>query len=149
MTTRADIQDRIEAYDQAHDKRLHEVGGAASVEEVLKGRTVAPGAYVVRLARPAGKNTAGNGVAQKITTRFAILIVQDDRAGDRGEDSSDELEALCDLVEAALLNWKPPGAKRGMEYGGGKLTGRNDGRLFWQENYSLPGQQLRQLNTPA
>jgi len=149
MTTRADIEERLRAYDDAHDRLLDEVGGAASVEEAIEGRTVAPGAYVIRLSRPAGKNTAGTGVVQKVTVRFAVLLVQDDRAGSSGADSSDDLEALCNLVEDALLNWTPPGAKRGMEYGGGKLTSRNEGRLFWQEVYQLPGQQIRQLTPPT
>jgi hypothetical protein len=149
MTTRADIEERIRDHDQANGRRFRQVAGAADIEAVMAGRVTPPGAYVIRLGRKSGRNRAATGVSQAVAVSFAVMLVIADRRGDRGTDSSDEMEALCDQVQAALLNWAPPGARRGLEYAGGRLTSRKDARLYWQEVYTLPGQQLRQISQPA
>ncbi|OOZ41666.1 hypothetical protein BOW53_03025 [Solemya pervernicosa gill symbiont] len=144
MTTRQEIIDRISDQDTA--KVFKEVAGVSDINAITKGRTSTPGVYVFRLRRQAGANTAGTGVVQKVNDSYAVVIVEDTGRDTRGGDASDLIEAHCEQIQSALLNWIPGSGKRGLEYDGGRLVTIKGGRIFWQEIYTLPGNQIRQLN---
>jgi len=130
-TLRQAIEDRIR--DQVSG--LREVAGAADLQSVLAGRITPPAAFVFRVQTRAGENSIVNGVDQRVTETYAVVIVTRNVRDPRGADSSDDNEALASSVSTALLGWQPASDADPLEYDGGRLLSLSDGFLFWQEAY--------------
>ena len=131
MSIRAEIETRIS--EQCWD-HFNEIAGAADLNSILAGRVSAPGAYIFRLANAAAENTRVNAISQRIQESYAVVVVTRN-VRDKGRDSSDESEALCDLISNCLLGWEPASAEAPITYTGGKLITLRDDILFWQEVY--------------
>jgi len=134
MTIRQAIEQQIKAQDTTNNFR--EVAGAANLRGVLESRVSAPACYVFRLRNSAGANNLDRGVSQRVTESYAVVVVTGNRRDARGADSSDENEALCQQIDAALLNWTPDPNAEPLEYGGGSLVSIANGYMYWQDIYT-------------
>lgn len=131
MTVRSNIAARI----RVQVTGLREVEGAADLHGVLAGRVNAPAAYVFRLRTRAGANQLDNAVSQNVSESYAVVVVTKNLRDERGGDSSDANEVLCDQISTALLGWEPDVDADTLEYEGGQLVSMKDGYFYWQEVY--------------
>ncbi len=134
MTIRQAIETQIKALDTGSNFR--EIAGAADLRSLLKSRVAQNGCYVFRLRNRAGQNQLDNGTSQRVVESYAVVVVTTNRRDERGGDSSDANEALCQQVDAALLGWTPDPDAEPMEYGGGQLVSMQNGSFYWQEVYT-------------
>jgi len=116
-------------------REFREVSGAASLEAVMEGRVLHPGAYVFPESSKVGENRLVGAIAQRESLVYAIVIVTRNVRDAKGADSDDESEYLRDEIRAALLGWQPEGAGLPLEHAGGELIIMKDGILYYLERY--------------
>lgn len=112
-----------------------EVAGAVNLQAILDGRIEPNGCYIFRERNNAGSNTLMNAVSQLQTHYIGFVLVSRNVRGERGADSSDENEALCDALQAVLLGWEPSSNHSITEYAGGTLISFKNNLLIWRELY--------------
>jgi hypothetical protein len=132
MTLSALIETRIKEIPEFRD-----VGGAAGLDEALKGRFSGPGCYIFLEGHSGGENEAAYpSVLQNMGLTVALLIVSRNVSGVRGALSADDNETLLNLIRSKLLGWQPSGdIYTPLVYSSGSIISMQGGFLVWKENY--------------
>ena len=112
-----------------------EVAGAANLENIMAGRISSPGCYVFKeRSQPQGGDLIG-ATMQRVTLRYAVVIIVKNVRDPRGSDAADESDALQEAVRTALLGWQPSQESDPIEYSDGALVSFANGFFIWRDTY--------------
>lgn len=115
-----------------------ECPGFAHVSHVFAppGEYDYPAAFVGPLKRQQAERPRMLGMyAQMIRQIFAVYVVLPKRTDAGSSSAADDLDALCDELRAALVDWRPAGSSDNpLSYAGGELAER-DGLVCWREDF--------------
>lgn len=134
MIRRTDIVARLKA--EAGSLRL--VEGLAQLAALKQNppSNVQPAAYVVPVSEAADDNRLANGIAQRNTVTFGVVLCLTDLSDVRGEAAGDALDAVRGEVRDALVGWTPPGAAGPALYVGGETIDLDKfGALWWMDRF--------------
>jgi hypothetical protein len=102
-TLRQQLVAQIKLADDAAGREFREVAGAADVASVLEARISTPSAFVIR----GSSRRSDNGRTVTIEDQFLILVAVSNVRDARGNDSSDEAEALAGKIEEGFKGFTP------------------------------------------
>ena len=111
------------------------IAGAAELAYALQGALQKEMAFIIQLSETVTKNELDNGISQKITERFGVVVMLDnsttqkDKTGLTAYDSLFEIRAQ---LFGALLGWQMDGMESLVSYGGGKVLGINRAQFWYQ-----------------
>lgn len=113
------------------------VEGVASIPAIFAGGAVpTPALYVVDLGDvPVAPNELINGVMQRVSATFGLVIVTSNQYDGRGKAASDEKDAIRLAARAILLGWTHADMAEAAEYAGGQMVDFDDQLLVWQDQY--------------
>lgn len=134
-TLRQQLIEQITVVDAAAGRKFREVAGAADVASVLEARISTPSAFVIR----GSTRRTDNGRTETIVDQFLVLVAVSNVRDARGNDSSDEAEALSGRIEQGFKGFTPVVVERFVEL---KLVRGNvlrwtDQMLVWSDIYQL------------
>ena len=112
-----------------------------------------PAAYVVIGPLEAGENESMNGLYQRLTQHFQVVVSLDNRADRRGQTAMTTVPLDMAAICPAILNWRPDSAAdapayqacnpypnraaRGIRLLGGELLEYDRARLFWAFDFAF------------
>ena len=114
------------------------VFGAAELALALEYTLKNESAFIIPLGDPVSTNTLDNGISQKISDRFAVVVALDNGSSDRDKVGLRAYDALHDAraeIFSAILGWQIPGTESLVSYGGGRIAGINRAWLWWQYEF--------------
>ncbi len=112
------------------------VSGAAEFGQALeKDSVTAPAAWVVPLGDDASDQTM-TGSRFTLTERFAVFVVVDNSADERGQAAQTDVYALRAAVWSAILGWQPSSDYDPINYEGGEPIKLDRARLFYRFEFS-------------
>lgn len=129
---------------------LRLVRGAAELALIAREpppRANLPVAYVLPIRLSAGPNRLATlATSQRVAFRFAVQLVAGAEAQRDGQAAADAIEPVSVAVRRALVGWQPADeADMSVQgpclYGGGRITGLDDGLLFWADEFEFPYDQ--------
>ena len=109
--------------------------GAAELAMALEYTLKKESAFVIPLSETTKSNNMDNGINQRITERFAIVVALDNGSSDRdkvGLAAYDDLDDVRAEIFSAILGWQIPGAESIISYAGGRIAGINRAYLWYQ-----------------
>ena len=111
------------------------IAGAAELAYALQGALQKEMAFVIQLTETVTSNTLDNGISQKITERFGVVVMLDNSTTQKdktGLTAYDSLFEIRSQLFGALLGWQMDGADSLVSYGGGKVLGINRAQFWYQ-----------------
>lgn len=109
------------------------VAGAASFQAIPDASNFAmPAAYVVPLDENPDANQSSNGYVQTVDDSFAVIVVLDNTADERGQAAALSTHDLRKILFQVLLGWNPGDDYAEIEYEGGSLLRMDRARLYYQ-----------------
>lgn len=119
---------------------VQRVGGAAEFKDLREKTTLAmPHAFVMPLDETVGDQTSQNGYRQLLHESFAVVVILSNAADERGQTSSNQLDAVRLELWKALLAWAPEEQPDPVErcydpisYEGGNVIKLTREALFYQ-----------------
>jgi len=136
MTLRQILEARI----SNESNVFREVAGAASLDAILKGRMASPGCYLFNERDNAGANQVLTIVSQRVVKQIAVVTVVGNVRSSSGADSSDESEAVRDVISGLLLGHIPSPEHEAIEFVGGGLVTFINGLYVWKDTYRTANQ---------
>lgn len=119
--------------------REHRIGnrvaGAAELASAYKGTLLEEAAFVIQLADDARPNDMDQGVNQRITERFGVVIALKNDGSDAdklGLGAYDSIHNLRAQLFKALLGWQMEGMESLVSYRGGRLLSISRAWLWYQ-----------------
>ena len=118
------------------------VGGAADFSlglETVVNPAALPAAFVIPLAEDADDNELQNALRQEVRERCGVIVWFDNTADRRGQELSNQVDAMKYAIFQALLNWRidPIRAQKGLQYAGSRFIDMDRARLFYQFDFEL------------
>jgi hypothetical protein len=122
--------------DQVPALRL--VEGAAKYAALKAPPPVAsqPAAYVMVLREAAGPNRVLGTVRQRLAVTYGVVLITTNVADAKGAQASAEIDALKQLVRAALIGWQPTRDWEPTTLASGALLDLTGGTIAWMETYT-------------
>jgi len=111
------------------------VFGSAELASALEFTLMAESAFIIPLSETVSNNNMDNGINQKITERFAVLVAIDNGSSDKDKIGLTAYDSLHDVraeVFSAILGWQVEDAESIISYGGGRTAGLNRAYLWYQ-----------------
>lgn len=118
-----EVTDVLHDYDQSEN--LYRINMELTYTYVVSGSQTLPAAYVYPISRSGEPSTYDNYTKQYIAADYAILIVTAD----------DNIPALQNEIQAALLGWQQSAYHHEMEYSNGSSLEGVGGLSMWREVY--------------
>ena len=113
------------------------IAGAAEFALISPDAKLAvPAAYVIPLDDSAQPNGSDNGYSQIVRDGFAVIVVLSNTADEIGKSSVAQIQPIRNVLNAALLSWKPDAEHGPIEYEGGQLLDIDRARLYYQFEYA-------------
>lgn len=117
------------------------IAGAAEFAVLSPDAKLAmPAAYVIPLDDSAQPNTSDNGYSQLVRDGFAVIVVLSNTSDELGNSSVAQVQPIRNVLNAALLSWKPDSEHGPIEYEGGQLLDIDRARLYYQFEYACETQ---------
>ncbi len=129
------IRPLIEQRLRAEIPDFKEVGGAASLANILQGRISDPGCYVFQERNSAANNDSVGATMQRVTELIAVVTIVRNVRDSRGSDAADTSQAFQANIQTALLGWQPHPSTDSMEFVSGALVSFDNGFLIWKDTY--------------
>jgi hypothetical protein len=114
------------------------VAGAAEFKPLPEAAKLrVPSAYVIPLDDNVGENKSQTDYWQDVTDEFAVIIVVDNTADERGQSAAHDIihDLRADLIKA-LVGWEPDPNYNAIQYEGGNLLDMDRARLYYQFEFS-------------
>ncbi len=115
------------------------VCGAAELAALGTRRDKGPATsavYVVPLEEQAPASDGVIGPARALVRAgYGVVVRVVNRRDRRGEAATEDVEALRDLVRAAIYGWEPDGASAPLLFRRGALLDAGRGEVWWQDEY--------------
>jgi len=111
------------------------IAGAAELAYAMQGTLRKEMAFVVQLGESASSNNLDSGVSQKITERFAVVVMLDNATTQKDKTGLIAYDTLFDIrtqLFKALLGWQMEGVESVVSYGGGRVLGINRAQFWYQ-----------------
>jgi hypothetical protein len=114
---------------------LIKVSGAADFAACKPDLRQVPAAFVVPLTERPGDNSLLNGVSQRVTCAFGVIIAVQNLRDVRGQMAQQGLREIRLAMLDAVLGWQPASDYNVCQFGGGRVLQMNDQVLWWQDDY--------------
>lgn len=148
MQIRKQIAQRINDYDQAHDRMFVEVADSGQLDEVLKNRNVSEGCYVIKLETQA---VTTSDYYQDVTERYQIITICSNYSDAYGSAVGDTAEDMQGAVFSAISGYVCTDSKGAdtdpLTFVTGGLIDLKDSLHVWADIYELGyTQRINQQN---
>lgn len=138
MTIRQQIAQRINDYDQAHNKLFVEVADSGQLDEVLKNRNTTEGCYVIKLETQAQSQS---DYYQAVSERYQVITICSNYSDAYGTAVGERAEAMQDTVFRALSGYictdKDNNDTDPLQFVTGGLVDLKDSLHVWADIYEL------------
>ena len=109
------------------------IAGAAQFKLLPEAAALpVPCAFVIPLDDSPSASSSQNSVRQSLTDNFAVVVAISNVADEKGQGSTQSVNALRAELWAALLGWQPSDRYDGISYEGGSLLSLDRARLWYQ-----------------
>lgn len=148
MQIRKQIAQRINDYDQAHDRMFVEVADSGQLDEVLKNRNTTEGCYVIKLETQA---VTTSDYYQDVTERYQIITICSNYSDAYGSAVGDTAEDMQGAVFSAISGYVCTDSKGAdtdpLTFVTGGLIDLKDSLHVWADIYELGyTQRINQQN---
>lgn len=112
--------------------------GELAIADEQRAWLATPCAYVCPVEEAAGDNEVANGLYQRVTEKFCVLICLDNASDRRSQTSVSNLPQVRAAIFGAILNWRlePEVSPRGIEYVGGSRNDSDRARFWFEYQFS-------------
>ena len=148
MRIRKQIAQRINDYDQAHDRMFVEVADSGQLDEVLKNRNTTEGCYVIKLETQA---TTRSDYYQDVTERYQVITIcsnYSDAYGSAVGDIAEDMQAaVFSAISGYICTDKKGVNTEPLKFVTGGLIDLKDSLHVWADIYELGyTQRINQQN---
>ncbi len=133
-----DIRDRIEAMDAVLDDRHFRLV-ESNLDAIGQRPRAVPAVLVFPMADAPRENRAGRaGTVQPVSSRIGVIHVVPAANAPHGKGAEAPTGTAVKFTRGILLGWTPEGGNEPLQLAAGRLTGIEQGRVYWLDEYTTP-----------